>query len=37
MDYSAVSRAAKRFEQESKVNHKIVEVKQKVMTAFREK
>ncbi|MCK4338893.1 MAG: hypothetical protein KAW87_02745 [Candidatus Cloacimonetes bacterium] len=36
MDYSAVSQVAKRFEQESKVNHKIREVKQKVITALRE-
>ncbi len=27
MDYSAVSRTAKRFEQESKVNHKVGEIK----------
>jgi len=27
MDYSAVSQVAKRFEQESKVNHKIGEIK----------
>ena len=27
MDYSAVSQAAKRFEQENKVNHEIGEIK----------
>jgi len=31
MDYSAVSQAAKKFEQESKVNHEIREIKQKMM------
>jgi hypothetical protein len=36
MDYSAVSQAAKRFEQKSKVNHKIEEIKQKVITALRD-
>jgi len=36
MDYSAVSQAAKRFEQKSKVNHKIGEFKQKIMAALRE-
>jgi chromosomal replication initiation ATPase DnaA len=36
MDYSAVSQAAKRFEQESKTNHKIGEIKQKMMAALRE-
>jgi hypothetical protein len=36
MDYSAVSQAAKRFEQESKVSHKIGEIKQKMMAALRE-
>ena len=35
MDYSAVSQAAKRFEKESKVNHKIREIKQKMMEVFR--
>jgi len=29
MDYLVVSQAAKRFEQKSKVNHKIGEIKQK--------
>ena len=36
MDYSAVSQAAKRFEQESKASHKIGEIKQKMITALRE-
>jgi hypothetical protein len=36
IDYSAVSQAAKRFEQESKVNHKIGEIKQKMMAALEE-
>jgi len=36
MDYSAVSQAAKRFVQESKVNHKIGEIKQKMTTALKE-
>ncbi|MBU4361729.1 hypothetical protein KJ813_03575, partial [bacterium] len=36
MDYSAVFQAAKRFEQESKVNHKIGEIKQKMMAALEE-
>jgi hypothetical protein len=36
MDYSAVSQAAKKFEQESKVNHKIGEIKQKMITALKE-
>jgi len=36
MDYSAVSQAAKRFEQKSKVNRKISEIKQKMMAALRE-
>jgi len=35
MDYSAVSQAAKRFEEEGKVNHKIREIKQKMMEVFR--
>jgi hypothetical protein len=35
-DYSAVSQAAKRFKQKSKVNHKIEEIKQKVMEVLRE-
>jgi len=34
MDYSAVSQAAKRFEQKSEANHKIKEVMQKVVTAL---
>jgi len=36
MDYSAVSQAAKRFKQESKVNHKIKEMKQKMMATLEE-
>ena len=36
MDYSAVSQTAKRFEQESKTNHKIGEIKQKMMAALRD-
>jgi len=36
MDYSAISQAAKRFEQESNGNHKIGEMKQKMMVALRE-
>jgi len=36
MNYSAVSQAAKRFEQESKVNHKIGEIKQKTIAALEE-
>ena len=36
MDYSAVSQAAKRFEQKSKDNHKIDEIKQKMMAALEE-
>jgi chromosomal replication initiation ATPase DnaA len=36
MDYSAVSQAAKRFEQKSKDNHKIGEIKQKMMEVLRE-
>jgi len=36
MDYSAVSQTAKKFEQESKVNHKIGEIKQKMIAALRE-
>jgi hypothetical protein len=35
MDYSAVSQAAKIFEQESKVNHKIGAIKQKMMAPLR--
>ena len=36
MDYSAVSQAAKRFEQKYEVNHEIKEVMQKVVTALKE-
>ena len=36
MDYSAVSQAAKRFEQESKVSHKIGEIKKKTIAALRD-
>jgi len=36
MDYLAVSQAIKRFEQKSKVNHKIGEIKQKIIAALRE-
>jgi hypothetical protein len=36
MDYSAVFQAAKRFEQKSKVNDKIKESLQKVITALKE-
>jgi len=36
MDYSAVSQMAKRFEQESKVNHEIGEIKQEIMAALKE-
>jgi len=36
MDYKAVSQTAKRFEQESKTNHKIGEIKQKMMEVLRE-
>jgi len=36
MDYSAVSQAAKRFEQESEVNRKIGEIKQKIIAALKE-
>ena len=36
MDYSAVSQAAKRFEQKCEVNHEIKEVMQKVITALKE-
>jgi len=36
MDYSAVSQAAKRFEQKTEVNHEIKEVMQKVITALKE-
>jgi hypothetical protein len=36
MDYPAVSQAAKRFEQEIKVNHKIEEIKKKIMAVLRD-
>ena len=36
MDYSAVSQAAKRFEQKSEVNDEIKEVMQKVIAATKE-
>jgi len=36
MDYPAVSRVVKRFKQKSKGNHKIGEIKQKMMEALRE-
>jgi len=36
MDYSAVSQAAKRFEQKSEINHEIKEYMQKVITALKE-
>jgi len=36
MDCSVVSQAAKRFKQESKVNHEIGEIKQKMMAALRD-
>jgi hypothetical protein len=36
MDYSAISQIVKRFEQESKVNHKIEEIKQKMMAVLRD-
>jgi len=36
MDYSAVSQTAKRFEQESKVNYKTGEIKQKTIAALKE-
>ena len=36
MDYSAVSQAAKRFEQKSEVNNKIKENMQKVIRALKE-
>jgi len=35
MGYSTVSQAAKRFEQESKTNHKIGEIKQKIIAALK--
>ena len=36
MDYSAVSQAAKRFEQKTEVDHEIEEVMQRVITALKE-
>jgi len=36
MDYSAVSQAAKKFEQEGKVHHKIGEIKQEIIAALRD-
>jgi len=36
MDYPAVSQVAKRFEQKSKINHEIEEIKQKIIAALRE-
>ena len=36
MDYSAVSQATKRFKQESEVNHKIGEIKQKIIAVLRD-
>ena len=36
MDYSAVSQAAKRFEQKSEVNNGIKKDMQKVITALKE-
>ena len=36
MDYSAVSQAAKRFEQKTEVNHEIKEVMQKMIKALKE-
>jgi hypothetical protein len=36
MDYSAVPKNAKRFEQKSKVNHEIGKIRQKMMAALRE-
>ena len=36
MDYSAVSQAAKRFEQKSEASHEIKEDMQKVITALKE-
>jgi hypothetical protein len=36
MDYSTVSKTTKRFEQESKTNYKIGEIKQKIITTLRE-
>jgi len=36
MDYSAVSQAAKRFVQKSKVNNEIKDTKQKMMVTLKE-
>jgi len=36
MDYSAVSQAAKRFEQKCEVNHEIEKVMQKVIKVLKE-
>jgi hypothetical protein len=36
IDYSTVSQTAQRFEQESKTNHKIGEIKQKIIAALKE-
>jgi len=36
MDYSIVSKVTKRFEQKSKVNHKIGEIKQKIIAVLKE-
>jgi hypothetical protein len=36
MDYLADLQASKRFEQKSKVNHKIGEIKQKMMATLKE-
>jgi len=36
MDYSAVSKTAKRSEQKSKTNYKIEEIKQKMIEVLRE-
>jgi hypothetical protein len=36
MDYLVVSRVTKKFEQESKINHKIEKSKQKMMAVLRE-
>ncbi|HZK11008.1 MAG TPA: hypothetical protein VFD10_01430 [Atribacterota bacterium] len=36
MDYSTVSKTAKRVEQEIKTNHKIGEIKQKIIAALKE-
>jgi len=36
IDYSSASQAAKRVEQESKVNHEMGEIKQKMKAALRD-